>query len=94
MADRGREKFERAGHAVKRDAGEWGGDLNQYEKRVQTLERQRDERRKMPVVIVTQTKAGEYLYQGVPYSRKAFDTLMEKIRPDVVIIDNIPKTIV
>ena len=48
----------------------------------------------MPVVIVTQTEAGEYLYQGVSYSRKAFDALMEKIRPDVVIIDNIPKTVV
>ncbi len=68
--------------------------MNQYKKRIQALERQRDERRKMPVVIVTQTEAGEYLYQGVPYSRKAFDALMEKIRPDVVIIDNIPKTVV
>ena len=68
--------------------------MNQYEKRIQALERQRDERRKMPVVIVTQTEAGEYLYQGVSYSRKAFDTRMEKIRPDVVIIDNIPKTVI
>lgn len=68
--------------------------MNQYEKRIQALERQRDERRKMTVVIVTLTEKGEYLYQGVSYSRKAFDTLMEKIRPDAVIVNNIPKTVV
>ena len=91
MADRGREEFERAGHAVKRDAREWGGDLNQYEKRIQALERQRDERQKMPVVIAALTEAGEYLYKGVSYSKKAFDELMEKIKPGTIIIDDIPR---
>lgn len=65
--------------------------MNRYEKRIQELERQRDERQKTPVVIATLTEAGKYLYHGVSYSRKAFDALMEKIRPDVVIIDNIPR---
>lgn len=65
--------------------------MNRYEKRIQALERQRDERQKIPVVMITLTEAGGYLYHGVSYSRKAFDALMEKIRPDVVIIDDIPR---
>lgn len=65
--------------------------MNQYEKRIQELERRKDERQRTPVVIATLTRAGEYLYRGVSYSEKAFDKLMEKIRPDVVIINNIPR---
>lgn len=65
--------------------------MNQYEKRIQALEMQRNERQKTPVVIAVLTEAGEYVYQGVSYSRKAFDTLMEKVRPDTIIINNIPR---
>lgn len=65
--------------------------MNQYEKRLQALERRRDERRKTPVVLARLTEAGEYLYQGIAYSKAAFDGLLEKIRPDVVIINNIPR---
>lgn len=65
--------------------------MNQYEKRIQALEMQRNERQKTPVVIAVLTEAGEYVYQGVSYSRKAFDALMEKIRPDTIIINNIPR---
>lgn len=65
--------------------------MNQYEKRIQALEMQRNERQKTPVVIAALTEAGEYVYQGVSYSRKAFDALMEKIRPDTIIINDIPR---
>ena len=65
--------------------------MNQYEKRIQALEMQRNERQKTPVVIAVLTEAGEYVYQGVSYSRKAFDALMEKIRPDTIIINDIPR---
>lgn len=65
--------------------------MNQYEKRIQALERRRNECQITPVVIVGLTEAGEYLYRGIPYSGEAFGGLMEKIRPDAVIIDNIPK---
>ena len=65
--------------------------MNQYEKRIQTLEMRRNERQKTPVVIAVLTEAGEYVYRGVSYSRKAFDALMEKVRPDTIIINNIPR---
>lgn len=65
--------------------------MNRYEKRIQALERQRDKRQKTPVVIATLTEAGEYLYQGVSYSRKAFDALMKKVSPSTIIINNIPR---
>lgn len=65
--------------------------MNQYEKRIQALEMLRNERQKTPVVIAVLTETGEYVYQGVSYSRKAFDALMEKIRPDTIIINDIPR---
>lgn len=65
--------------------------MSQYEKRIQALEMQRNERQKTPVVIAMLTEAGEYVYQGVSYSKKAFDALMEKVRPNTIIIDNIPR---
>lgn len=65
--------------------------MNQYEKRIQALEMQRNERQKTPVVIAVLTEAGEYVYQGVSYSRKAFDALLERIRPDTIIINDIPR---
>lgn len=65
--------------------------MNQYEKRIQELERRKNERQKTPVVIARLTEAGEYLYQGIAYSKAAFGGLMERIKPDVVIINNIPR---
>lgn len=65
--------------------------MSQYEKRIQALENARNERQSVPVVIAVLTDAGEYLYRGVSYSKKAFDALMEKIRPGAVIVDDIPR---
>lgn len=63
--------------------------MNQYEKRIQELEKRRNERQRVPVVIATLTGAGEYLYQGILYSKKAFDAIMERIRPETIIVDDI-----
>ena len=59
--------------------------------RVRALEKARAERRKVPVLIVRLTAAGEYVYNGVLYSEKEFDAFVERVRPGVIILDNIPK---
>ncbi len=65
--------------------------MNQYVRRIKALEVRKNERQKTPVVIAVLTEAGEYLYQGVSYSRKVFNTLMEKARPAAIIINDIPR---
>ena len=65
--------------------------MNQYIRRLSELELKRAERLKTPVVIVTLTDSGEYEYKGKIYRKEQFDILMEKVQPNTIILDDIPR---
>lgn len=65
--------------------------MNQYISRLSELEQKRSKRLKTPVVIVTLTDSGEYEYKGKIYSKEQFDALMEKVRPNTIILNDIPR---
>ncbi len=65
--------------------------MNQYIRRLSELEQKRSERLKIPVVIVTLTDSGEYEYKGKIYNKEQFDTLMEKVQSNTIIVDDIPR---
>lgn len=65
--------------------------MNQYIRRLSELEQKRSERLKTPVVIVTLTDLGGYEYKGKIYSKEQFNALMEKVQPNTIILDDIPR---
>ncbi|MDO4943127.1 MAG: hypothetical protein Q4E73_09885 [Lachnospiraceae bacterium] len=65
--------------------------MNQYIRRLSELEQKRLERLKTPIVIVTLMNSGEYEYKGKLYSKEQFDALMEKVQPNTIILNDIPR---
>lgn len=65
--------------------------MNQYIRRLSELEQKRSERLKTPIVIVTLADSGEYEYKGKIYSKEQFDALMEKVQPNTIILNDIPR---
>ena len=62
--------------------------MNQYEKRLNDLEKRKAERMKTPVIIAALTAAGEYEYKGSTYNEEQFQKIVKKARPNTVIIDD------
>ena len=62
--------------------------MNQYRKRIDDLERKREQRLKVPVVIAAISETGAYIYNGNIYNEAQFRNHMKKISPDTIILDD------
>lgn len=62
--------------------------MSRYRKRIDNLERKREQKLKVPVVIAVMSAIGVYIYNGNMYNEEQFRTFVEKVKPDTIILDN------
>ncbi len=43
---------------------------------------------KTPIVFAVVTENGDYVYEGITYSKEQFDKLMKKIEPNTIVLDD------
>jgi len=62
--------------------------MNHYRKRLEDIERRKELRLKTPVVFVVVTENGDYVYEGITYSKEQYDKLMKRIESNTIVLDD------